>query len=141
MRYWDSSALVPLLVIEARTGEIQSWLQHDPQVTTWWGTDLECVSAIMRRERERQLRGLERNEALRRLSDLATGWQEIEPTESQRQQARRLLAVHPLRAADAMQLAAAFIAANQQPATLEFVCLDDRLADAARREGFPVLGR
>ena len=45
----------------------------------------------------------------------------------------------PLRAADALQLAAAFAAAERRPASLEIVTLDDRLANAARKEGFAVL--
>jgi predicted nucleic acid-binding protein len=139
MRYWDSSAVVPLLVTEGRTAVLQSRLEQDSQVTTWWGTELECVSAIARRERERQLGAPDGSEALRRLADFVGGWQEIQPEAAVRETARRLLRAHPLRAADALQLAAALVAANQQPGTLEFVCLDDRLADAARREGFPVL--
>jgi len=43
-------------------------------------------------------------------------------------------------AADALHLAAAFIAADYDPPTLELVTLDDGLAAAAEREGFPVLG-
>jgi hypothetical protein len=53
--------------------------------------------------------------------------------------ALRLLRNHPLRAADALQLAAALIASEETPQTLEFICLDDRLALAARREGFTVI--
>jgi hypothetical protein len=49
------------------------------------------------------------------------------------------LRVHPLRAADALQLAAAYIAAERRPSSLELVILDDRLAAAARREGFVLL--
>ncbi len=48
----------------------------------------------------------------------------------------RFLRVHPLRAADALQLAAAFIAAERRPSSLELITLDDRLAAAARKEGF-----
>jgi hypothetical protein len=47
--------------------------------------------------------------------------------------------VHPLRAADALQLAAAYAAAEQRPASLDMVTLDERLAIAARNEGFVVL--
>jgi hypothetical protein len=46
------------------------------------------------------------------------------------------LRVHPLRAADALQLAAAFVAAERRPSSLEIVTLDQRLAAAARKEGF-----
>jgi len=57
-----------------------------------------------------------------------------------RDAARRLLRVHDLRAADALQLAAALAAAEGRPMTLTLLCLDDRLGAAAEREGFPVLG-
>ena len=51
----------------------------------------------------------------------------------------RFLRVHPLRAADALQLGAAFLAAERRPPSLEMVTLDDYLANAARREGFAVI--
>jgi hypothetical protein len=50
-----------------------------------------------------------------------------------------MLRVHDLRAADALQLAAGVAAAEGRPATLAFVCLDERLAAAAEREGFGVV--
>jgi len=51
----------------------------------------------------------------------------------------RLLRVHPLRTADALQLGAAIVAAEDHPATLPLLTLDDRLAQAAEREGFAVV--
>jgi predicted nucleic acid-binding protein len=141
VKFWDSSALVPLLIQEPTTAQGRHWMAADGELIVWWATELECLSAIHRSERDNRLTPTGVASAMQSLAELRQSWQEIEPTESVRQQARRLLRVHPLRAADAMQLAAAFIAANQQPATLGFVCLDDRLADAARREGFPVLGK
>jgi len=51
----------------------------------------------------------------------------------------RLLRVHPLRAAGALQLAAAFSAAEQRPSSLEMITVDDRLASAAQKEGFAVI--
>ena len=56
-----------------------------------------------------------------------------------RSRAVALLARHPLRAADALQLASALVLAEGDPSSLEFVCLDNNLADAAEREGFTVL--
>ncbi len=56
-----------------------------------------------------------------------------------RETAIRFLRVHPLRAADALQLAAAFIAAERRPPSLEMVTFDDRLADIARKEGFVLI--
>lgn len=69
---------------------------------------------------------------------LAEGWHEILPSDAVRGTAERLLRAHPLRAADSLQLAAALIAADHDPTTLELVCLDTRLTVAARREGFKV---
>jgi uncharacterized protein len=77
--------------------------------------------------------------AFDRLKQLASGWHEVDPSDIVRETATRLLRVHPLRAADALQLAAAFIAAEQRPASLEMLTLDDRLAGAARKEGFAVI--
>ena len=77
--------------------------------------------------------------ALQRLRQLSAGWHEVDPSDEIRESAVRFLRVHPLRAADALQLAAAFAAAERRPTSLELVTLDDRLADAARKEGFVVL--
>jgi hypothetical protein len=50
----------------------------------------------------------------------------------------RLLRVHRLRAADALQLAAALAWADGSPQSRTLLTLDDRLATAAEREGFAV---
>jgi predicted nucleic acid-binding protein len=76
-----------------------------------------------------------------RLDRFAATWQEVQPSEVLREHALRFLRVHELRAADALQLAAGVAAAEDRPTTLAFVCLDDRLAAAAEREGFPLAGR
>jgi uncharacterized protein len=105
----------------------------------WWGTEVECVSAISRRERGDDMspRAVER--ALHRLDLLKAQWNEIEPSEPLRRAARRLLRVHGISAADALQLAAAIRASADLTEALEFVSLDARLSEAAAREGFPVL--
>ena len=77
-------------------------------------------------------------QAFARLKAFAAGWHEVEASDAVREAAVRFLRVHPLRAADALQLAAAFVAAERRPSSLEVVTLDDRLAVAARKEGFAV---
>ena len=139
MRYWDASAIVPLLAVQEITDAIRAEAIRDPGIVTWWGTRVECASAIGRREREGQLDQLEAEAALDQLTVLAAEWAEIAPAVRLRQAAERLLRVHPLRAGDALQLASAIVAADGDPAAMPFVTLDDRLASAARREGFPVL--
>ncbi len=139
MRFWDASAVVPLLVTEPARSGLMDLLASDPAMVVWWGTPVECTSAIARREREAALSTAEATQAVRRLNDLAGAWHEVLPSDAVRRVALRLLRVHPLRSADSLQLAAAFIAAEREPASLEFVCLDRRLVEAAQREGFPTL--
>ena len=136
MKYWDASGIVPLLVRQARTPEVERVLKLDPVIVTWWGTGVECYSALMRLVRAGQLGTDEARDAERRLQALRGGWDEILPGEACRQTAERMLRVHPLRAADALQLAAALIAADHDPSRLEVVCLDQRLSEAVRKEGF-----
>lgn len=141
MRFWDASAVVPLLVEEPSSGGLRKRLAEDREVLVWWGTPVECASALARREREGALTRAEVIRAEQRLRHLAGSWLEVLPTDSVRSTAHRLLRVHPLRAADALQLAAAVVAAEHEPASLEMLVLDDRLAEAAEREGFVVSGQ
>lgn len=138
MKFWDSSAIVPLLVGEATTESMRAVATQDPLMLVWWATPVECASAISRLERDGDLSSDGATAALRRLDALAEGWNEVQPVEAARMAARRLLRVHALRAADALQLAAAVVASEGNAASLEIVTLDDRLIDAARREGFVV---
>jgi predicted nucleic acid-binding protein len=140
VRFWDASAVVPLLVEEAARPAMLAVLAADREMLVWWGTPVECTSALARRERERALAPRAVAEAVRRLAALAASWEEVLPADVVRATAQRLLRVHALHAADALQLAAAIVASEHEPATLPLVCLDDRLAEAASREGFPVLG-
>jgi uncharacterized protein len=111
----------------------------DSAMLVWWGSAVECISALARLERDGALSSPVMTLALQRLQQLSAGWHEIDPSDEIRETAARFLRVHPLRAADALQLAAAFAAAERRPASLEMVTLDDRLANAARKEGFALL--
>lgn len=140
MRFWDSSAVLPLLVREPTSARALKWLAEDPRMIVWWGTRVECVSALVRLERDGALTTEDLGVALADLGRLQTSWHEVEPGDILRETAERLLRVHPLRAADALQLAAAVVAAQHRPSALPFVSLDTRLVTAAGREGFPRLG-
>jgi uncharacterized protein len=139
VKFWDASAIVPLLVAEPTTPRLQTLARRDPDMLVWWGSEVECVSALARLERGAALEAKAAELASRRLKQLAGGWHEIEPSEIVRESAIRFLRVHPLRAADALQLAAAFAASERRPASLDVVILDERLADAARKEGFALI--
>lgn len=139
MRYWDTSAIVPLLVDESMSATVKGLLGDDPDVVTWWGTAVECMSALARLERDGSIASGALREAGERLDALELAWAEVQPSDRLRAVATRLLRVHPLRAADALQLAAALTAAEGDPSSLEIVTLDERLALAAEREGFCVV--
>ena len=136
MKFWDSSAIVPLLVNDSATARLQKLALADAAMFVWWGTEVECASAISRLELEGALDAQAAGDAFDRLRDLSGAWHEIEPVEEVRETAVRFLRVHPLRTADALQLAAAFIAGERRPPSLEIMTLDERLAAAARKEGF-----
>jgi predicted nucleic acid-binding protein len=119
---------------------MRSLYRSDPRVAAFWGTRVECESAIAGLEREGRLRRRSAVAAWGRAERFAATWQEVQPVELLRETALRLLRVHDLRAADALQLAAALAVSEGRPASLSFVCLDERLAAAAEREGFQVLG-
>ena len=140
MRFWDSSALVPLVVRQRASGRMRALYRADAGVLAWWGTRVECESAVSRLEREGSLHRRSASAARARLDRFAATWQEVQPSDVVRDSARRLLRVHDLRAADALQLAAGIAAAEGRPALLVFVCLDERLAVAAEREGFALFG-
>jgi predicted nucleic acid-binding protein len=140
MRFWDSSAIAPVVADEPVRESLIKLLDQDPGMVAWWATPVEIASALARREREGLMTAEEVAAALTTVRALAMIWHEVSPTDTLRRTAERLLRVHPLRAADSLQLAAALVAANHDPHSIEFVCLDARLAAAARREGFSVLG-
>jgi len=134
--FWDTSAIIPVLLPEPRSAALTEALAADREVTVWWGTPVECLSAIYRRHRESPVPAPLLTEALSRLRALVEDADAVSPTDEVRRRAGRLVAAHPLRAADALQLGAALVWCEEQSHGEVFVCLDDRLREAARREGF-----
>ena len=111
MRYWDASALVPLVVEEEATRRARAWLAEDPTILTWAWTRVELAGAVERRARQGELSQAQRRAALSRFDELARSWDEVVDLFAVRARALALLARHDLRAADAAQLAAALLAA------------------------------
>ncbi len=139
MRYWDASALVPLLVSEPSTDLARTWLADDSEIVTWAWTCVEIASAIERRAREGALSRRDRRQVLERLETFADTWDEVTEVLAVRSRASLLLARHPLRAADAGQLGAALLVNEQLDGRpLSFMCLDRRLSEAAELEGLRV---
>ncbi len=111
-------------------------LREDPGIVVWWGTTVECVSALRRRERQQQLSSTEVDQAIANLTELGESWVEVQATVQVRVQATRALSVHGLHAADSLQLAAALAWRPLPSEGASFVSLDRRLARAAYLEGF-----
>ena len=139
MKFWDSSALVALLVSEADSARRSESLRTDSTIAVWWATSVECESALQRRLRDGSLDSTGAGLARSRLATLVSAWHEVVPGPALRTLALRLLRTHPLRAADALQLAAALHLkeASHLP-TLPFLTADVRLAEAAEIEGLLV---
>ncbi len=139
MRFWDSSAVVPLLIQEPETTRVKRLAEDDPAIAVWWATRTECVSAIARLRRAATLDAPDEVRTKRLLLQLSASWTEIAPAQRLRDRVERLLSVHAIRAADAFQLAAALVWSRGRTTGRGFVSFDDRLRAAAAREGFDVL--
>ena len=114
-------------------------MRSDAERALWWGSIVECLSALHRQRREGRLSLALVEQGTRRLVDLIEDFDVIDPTSLLRDRAGRLVAVHPLRAADAFQLAATLVWCDGASSGESFVSLDERLREAARREGFTIL--
>jgi uncharacterized protein len=135
--FCDTSALVPIFSGEPASAYSRQLLNR-ASVAVWWGTVVEIGSGLARLAREGTIDGPRMAKASTQLRVLRERWIEVQPSERVREIALLLLGRHPLTAADALQLAAALVWANERPRSRTFVCLDRRLADAARKEGFAV---
>jgi predicted nucleic acid-binding protein len=118
---------------------VRDLLWEDDELTVWWGNWIECEVAISRLRRDGVLNEESEREARTRLSRLANEWAEIDPTDDIRLLASLVSKAHPLKAADALQLAAALRWCEGNTSGANFVCLDNQLRQAAEDESFGVL--
>lgn len=139
MRFWDSSALIPLFLKQPATAAMRELFESDPDVLAWTISDVEFRSVICRLAREAAVNATGADAAMTEFENFWARVRVVSAVEAVKDRAKRLLGVHVLRAADALQLGAALVATYDQPERREFVSLDTRLAEAARREGFRVL--
>jgi len=139
VRFWDSSAIVPLIVEETTSATCRQLLRADAQQLVFCFTRTEVLSALWRRHRAGQLDAAAIESVEARLEELSARWTEVISVHEVRVAAERLLRAHPLRAADALQLGACVAVFGAQRRDREFVVLDDLLAEAARQVGFRVV--
>lgn len=139
VRFWDTSALIPLVAAERATARAERWLREDPDVVVWTLTRVELLSALAHRRRAEPAAAPRLLAARREILSAWPRWSEVTAVELVRRYAERIVETHPVRAADALQIGAALVAAEDDPTVLEFVTFDSRQAAAAEREGFRVL--
>jgi uncharacterized protein len=137
VRFWDTSAIVPLLVGQESSARALELLSDDSGMVVWWGTLIECWSALARLRRGGFITPKVETEAVRQLDTLSASWYEVAASREVRRNAQRLLRMHALRAADALQIAAALVWSGH-PAGGEFVSFDSGITAAAHLEGFHV---
>lgn len=130
---------MPLVVPEARSSDCIQIAKGDPHVAFWWATPVELRSAVAARHRSGMFSLHDLVTAQASIDHLLKHNTEIVPSEQIRSLALDLIRRYPLRAADALQLAAALSVFGSGPGSIEFVCLDDRLRDAALAEALIVL--
>ena len=139
MRYWDPSGIVATLGTQPDPRSRASLLAEDPGAVTWWASKVECSSALFRLRRDQKIDERVSTQAFQKLETFFEACLEVAPMEEVRKRAIRLLRIHPLRAADALQLAAALVASREDPSSLPLVTSDEKLKHAAETEGFTVL--
>lgn len=133
--FWDTSAVVPLCILQHASARLHQ-LHRQYSLVVWWGTSVEAHSAFARDLRSGVLTQLECQRAKQRLESLRDIWHEVEPTDAVRDLAELLLERHSLRAADALQLAAAYTWCRNRPFRRPLISGDIKLLDAAETAGF-----
>jgi predicted nucleic acid-binding protein len=139
VRFWDSSALVSLVVEEPRSDACRRLLRDGAGIAVWTLTRTEMVSAVWQRARMGKVPSSALAKALAKIEAMSRGWTEVSDVEGVRDRAERALGQHELRAADALQLGAALLLTNDRPKGRDFVTADGALARAAMVDGFRVL--
>jgi predicted nucleic acid-binding protein len=136
--FWDTSALVPLCVRQKPSPAVRRLLKQYG-IVVWWATSVEMRSAFESLLRMEQLSASEHAAAGLRLKRLRSGWREMQPSETLRSQAEIFLLRFPLRAADALQLAAAWIWSSGTPQQCVFISADAQLLEAAQKLEFQII--
>lgn len=136
--FWDSSALVPLCVRQGSTTLLER-LSKRFSMVVWWASSVEARSAFARELRAGVIDQSDHRTAVMRLEDLQGSWREIQPTEDLRALAESMLDRYDIRAADALQLAAAYTWSVSRPFNRPFISGDKKLLHAAQQAGFHVV--
>ncbi|MGH9494446.1 MAG: type II toxin-antitoxin system VapC family toxin [Candidatus Sulfotelmatobacter sp.] len=133
--FWDTSALVPLCVLQPTTASALA-LRKQFEIVVWWATEVEVTSALARLLRMNVLPSLDWRQAHKTAAELAQSWTVVKPSSALRSKAQQIVMNFDLRAGDALQLAAALEWCADSPGGRSFLTADLRLYDAALLSGF-----
>jgi predicted nucleic acid-binding protein len=138
-RFFDSSAIVAAYAKQPESPKVRRLLAREATAVSRL-SEVETVSAFSRLARDAAISWDQRVAAIEAfLTDLET-WEIVEVTLQVTAEARSILRVHPLRAADAIQLASALVLQSRIGTPLDaFVAFDARLLAAARAEQLTVV--
>lgn len=136
--FWDASGLVLLAIEQPDSKRARAIERATGPRVVWWGSQVEVSSALARLAREGVLGVADIAVAQKRADTIQRRSFEVQPSDDVRARASALLHTHPLRAGDALQLAAAFVAVRGRPRGRVLVCFDERLGAVARACGFDV---
>jgi uncharacterized protein len=136
VNYWYLSTFLTLFVEQPCSPKYRALHERDGQVVTAWHSVPECASAFCRLQRERLVTEAQLTKLLARLQAQAANWFILDSGTRLEHLTLRMLRIHPLRAMDALHLAAACLIRGDQIAPMVFFCEDARLAEAAAKEGF-----
>ena len=133
--FWDTSALVPLCAHQGITPRVVA-LYRNYGMVVWWATPVEIASALRRLVRMKQLTPDDWVTSRRLALGLAESWCMVQPSNALRSNAAQLVERYDLKAADAMQLAAALDWCEGSPRGEVFLTADQKLREAAVLSGF-----
>ena len=137
MAFWGPSAIIRLCCWQPETADSRRLRREFKRMIVWWGTSVETRNALARLMRDGHLTREKRLRAAARFDLLRAAGDRILPTEKVRSLDEDLPDAHGVRAADALQLAAALVWCRELPKQRPFVCFA-RLSAAAIALGFSV---
>ncbi len=137
--FWDTSAIVPLCVLQDTTIAAQKRHREFPSKILWWGSVVEVRSSFARLSRTGELEDRNYDKAVLKWSSISIRGRDVPPSQNLLDIAIELPAKWGLRSLDAFQLAAALVWCNEKPRNRPFVCADKRLGEAASDAGFDVV--
>ncbi len=135
--YWDTSALIPCFVSETATVQVRKWLEEEGNIArfTSWLTVFEFEMVLRKKLSTRLLTSKEYEKVHDKWSSFQSLINFVPLDNKVATLGTRLQKIYGLLSGDSIQLGSASLLQLDQ-SDLRFVCLDQKLAQVARRERF-----